>query len=258
MISSRLVKFEDYQDMETTDDIQGTPMSEEKIHETFIRMMKRNVVTTDVETIDKGDFVVIDLTGDKEFLNKKNLMLTVGLGMFNSDFENEIIGMKKDEIKTIYIHDNTVIVEVKSVKRRSLAKVTDELIASLGIDGINTVYDYREYLINNDLKYQMIRNVSKKAIDEKIIKEGFTIVYFYREECSPCEMMSDVLDELIFELPFINIIMINTTQEKKLSEECEISSVPTVHFYIDGKKVNDQVGFMDLENLREIIGELMY
>lgn len=102
-----------------------------------------------------------------------------------------------------------------------------------------------------------IINYNPETYDE-IIKEGFTIVDFYGEHCGPCEFLSEVLDDLIYELPFINIIKVNTTKEKELAKKYKIRGVPVIYFYKDGKKVKEQVGSMDLEHIKEIISELMY
>ncbi|QSB08726.1 thioredoxin family protein [Lysinibacillus fusiformis] len=93
---------------------------------------------------------------------------------------------------------------------------------------------------------------------EEIIKEGLTIVDFYGERCGPCEYLSDVLDELIFELPFLNIIKINTTKEIEIAKRHNIRGVPLIHFYKDGEMVKEHLGSIDLENLKKIVGELIY
>ncbi|UPK41106.1 thioredoxin family protein [Paenibacillus pabuli] len=93
---------------------------------------------------------------------------------------------------------------------------------------------------------------------EEIINEGFTIVDFYGEKCGPCEYLSDVLDELIFEMPFLDIIKVNTTVEHDMAEKHNIRGVPMVHFYKDGKLVQDQSGSMSLPQIKEIISKIMY
>lgn len=102
-----------------------------------------------------------------------------------------------------------------------------------------------------------ILNYDEKTYEETI-KEGFTIVDFYGEGCGPCEALSDVLDELNFEMPFIDIIKVSTDENKKMAKEHRIMAVPTIKFIKDGEEVKSEVGFMSLEKIKEIIADNIY
>ncbi|QOS77009.1 thioredoxin [Paenibacillus sp. JNUCC31] len=92
----------------------------------------------------------------------------------------------------------------------------------------------------------------------EMIKEGFTIVDFYGERCGPCDYLSNVLDELVYELPFLDIIKVNTTVEQELAEKNNIRGVPVIYFYKDGEVVKDHVGSIGLAQIKELISEIMY
>lgn len=93
---------------------------------------------------------------------------------------------------------------------------------------------------------------------EETIKEGFTIVDFYGEGCGPCKAFDEVLDELDFELPFVDVIKINTDKNKEISKKNRIMAVPTIHFIKDGEIVKTETGFMNLERVKEIVAEYIY
>lgn len=163
MFKSKLLKLADLSKMKITDDMSGTPMDDKEIKAIFDRLARRNVVTTDVEIIENGDLAILDLKGNEEKYNKKNFALTVGLGLFNTEFENQIIGMKKGESKSLSINGNDVLVEIKTIKRRSPGEITDDVIRSLNIDGVTTVSGYREYLIEKDLKEKRVQIIGQAA-----------------------------------------------------------------------------------------------
>ena len=87
------------------------------------------------------------------------------------------------------------------------------------------------------------------------IKEGFVIVDFFSATCVPCKAFSRILEELDAELPFINIVKVNTTDYPKLGKENRIFAVP---FYKDGEKKFENVGVMEVEEIKEKITEFMY
>lgn len=93
---------------------------------------------------------------------------------------------------------------------------------------------------------------------EEIIKEGFSIVDFYGEGCGPCEAFAEVLDDLNFELPFINIIKVKTDVERDFAKKNRIMAVPTIHFIKDGEIVKTQTGYMNIEQVKETVAEFIY
>ena len=90
------------------------------------------------------------------------------------------------------------------------------------------------------------------------IKEGFVIVDFFSTTCVPCKAFSRILEELDAELPFIHIVKVNTTDYPKLAKENRIFAVPTVQFYKDGEKKYENVGVMEVEEIKKKITEFMY
>lgn len=91
-----------------------------------------------------------------------------------------------------------------------------------------------------------------------LLAEGFTIVDFYSETCGPCKLFSRILEEITYELPFVNIVKVNTTYYPKLGIENEIDAVPTIFFVKDGEILERVVGLMEQEEVMEKIGQYYY
>jgi thioredoxin 1 len=92
----------------------------------------------------------------------------------------------------------------------------------------------------------------------ELIKEGFVIVDFYSTTCVPCKIFSKILENLESEIPFINIVKVNTTDYPQLGKLNQIQAVPTIMFYKDGKMVNRHLGVMKQFEVKEIISQYLY
>lgn len=102
-----------------------------------------------------------------------------------------------------------------------------------------------------------IKEANTNNYDE-MIKEGFVIVDLYGENCNPCKMFSKVIDELNYELDFVNVIKVNTTQNRDIAEKHNVSAVPTILFMKDGEVMERHLGFMSLEQVKGKIGQYLY
>ncbi len=93
---------------------------------------------------------------------------------------------------------------------------------------------------------------------EELIKEGFLILDFFSETCVPCKAFSEVLDEIEYELPFVNIVKVNTTKYPELAKKNKIFGVPTVFFMNNGEMLERHTGVMTEEEVKSKIGEFLY
>ncbi len=97
-----------------------------------------------------------------------------------------------------------------------------------------------------------MKYLEKDNLDE-LVKEGKHLVDFYAEWCGPCKMMSPVLENLEDK---IDIIKVDIDKFENLTLKYRIMSVPTLIFFVDGKKEEELIGFRTEEDLEEIINNL--
>ncbi len=93
---------------------------------------------------------------------------------------------------------------------------------------------------------------------KELISKGFSIVDFYSTTCVPCKMFARTLEDISLELPFINIVKVNTTEYPILGIENEIEAVPTIIITKDGKEVDREVGSMTENEVLEKISKFYY
>lgn len=91
-----------------------------------------------------------------------------------------------------------------------------------------------------------------------LLAEGFTIVDFYSETCGPCKLFSKILEEITYELPFVNIVKVNTTNFPRLGGENGIETVPTIFFVKDGEILERVIGLLEQDEVMEKISRHYY
>ena len=102
-----------------------------------------------------------------------------------------------------------------------------------------------------------IQNADKSNFKE-LISEDFVIADFYGTTCVPCKLFSKILEDIEAEIPFLNIVKLNTTENPEIAEEYGITAVPTIHFYKDGKLVESHMGVMQPQAVKDVIAQYMY
>ena len=89
-----------------------------------------------------------------------------------------------------------------------------------------------------------------------LIREDFVIADFYGATCVPCKLFSRILEDIAAEIPFLNIVKLNTTENPEIAEEYGITA--TIHFYKDGQLVDSHVGVMQPQAVKDVIAQYMY
>jgi thioredoxin 1 len=89
---------------------------------------------------------------------------------------------------------------------------------------------------------------------EAEIKSGVTLVDFHANWCGPCRMLAPVLEDVAKEIEGKAVIgKVDIDTEQKTAAQFQISSVPTMVLFKDGKEVNRLVGLRDAKAIKEFI-----
>ncbi|RIV16155.1 thioredoxin family protein [Mycoplasmopsis gallopavonis] len=95
----------------------------------------------------------------------------------------------------------------------------------------------------------MLKDVTKKELLENLGK-GLQLVVFYADWCGPCRMFKGSLEELS-EKDGVSIFRVNIDNERELAIEHNVSSIPYMVVYFDGKPVKTSLGYKPYEALKE-------
>lgn len=83
--------------------------------------------------------------------------------------------------------------------------------------------------------------------------EGLALIDFWATWCGPCQMQAPIIEELSNELDNVTIGKVNVDEQQELAAEYEISSIPTIMLFKNGKPIDTLVGYQAKENLVKLI-----
>ena len=80
------------------------------------------------------------------------------------------------------------------------------------------------------------------------------LVDFWASWCGPCKMLSPLVDQISEETDAVKVCKVNVDEEEELAVKFEVSSIPTLLLFKDGKVEKQSVGFIPKEKILEFIG----
>ncbi|MBF8263743.1 MAG: trxA [Parachlamydiales bacterium] len=101
------------------------------------------------------------------------------------------------------------------------------------------------------------KGLIKHLTDDSFKKEvatGVTLVDFHADWCGPCRMLAPVLEQLSLEmLGKASIAKVDIDSEQKTAAEFQITSVPTLILFKNGKEVNRLIGLRNAEAVKNFL-----
>jgi thioredoxin 1 len=85
---------------------------------------------------------------------------------------------------------------------------------------------------------------------EMEVAEGTVLVDFYGPGCAPCRALGMLLDQIDKDEDGIKILKVDISKHAEIGSKFDIAAVPTVHMYVDGKRVD---GFCGLRPKSQIM-----
>ena len=86
------------------------------------------------------------------------------------------------------------------------------------------------------------------------IKKQVTLVDFYADWCGPCRMLTPVLQKVAKEVRGkARVAKLDIDHAQKIASTFQVTSVPTMILFKDGKEVGRLVGLRDQESIKGFI-----
>lgn len=98
-----------------------------------------------------------------------------------------------------------------------------------------------------------IIHVTKENFKDVVNQDKTVLLDFWANWCGPCRMLAPVLEQLAEEDENIVIGKIDVDVEEELAAQFQISSIPSLFVFKNGKVENKTLGFQSLEALRELV-----
>ena len=79
------------------------------------------------------------------------------------------------------------------------------------------------------------------------------LVDFWATWCGPCRMLAPVLEEVAAARPDVPVVKVDVDENPQLAMAFQVSSIPTVISFRDGKGLKKSVGVTSKEALLELL-----
>jgi len=91
--------------------------------------------------------------------------------------------------------------------------------------------------------------------DSEVLKaKGLVIIDFWAPWCGPCRVISPAVEELSKEYSGkVKVAKLNTDENSEIASRYKIMGIPTIMFFKDGVKLDQIVGVVPKQHLKEKI-----
>lgn len=94
-----------------------------------------------------------------------------------------------------------------------------------------------------------MRVINEKEFKE-LVSDGLVLVDFFAEWCGPCRMLAPILEDFASEESEIEVYKVNVDNDPDLAREFQVSSIPTMILFKDGKQIDKKIGFAPKDALK--------
>lgn len=97
--------------------------------------------------------------------------------------------------------------------------------------------------------------VNKDNFASEVLSSDKPVVAdFYADWCGPCKALRPILEELSGEREDVKFVSVNIDDEDELADEYDVSSIPCVVVFKNGKEAARSIGIKPKDAIEEMVG----
>lgn len=105
-------------------------------------------------------------------------------------------------------------------------------------------------------KTELIKHLTDENFESEIA-QGVTLVDFHADWCGPCRMLAPELETVAQDLQEgVSIAKLDIDANSKTAGQYQVTSVPTMIVFKDGKEVNKIIGLRDAAAIKEFLSQV--
>ena len=95
-----------------------------------------------------------------------------------------------------------------------------------------------------------VHSIQTNQFQNEVLKSDRPVlVDFWAPWCGPCRMVAPVLEEIAREHPEIHVRKVNVDEEPSLAQQFQITAIPALILFKDGKAVKSAIGVQPKETI---------
>ncbi|MDN4085393.1 hypothetical protein [Paenibacillus polymyxa] len=173
-LKSSIILEPDFRQMDIDPEWLQFSFDKQAVEEELQRIQKKHRQLVEVQDVQSGDSVTLNLTSAEKKYNRKNLAISIGLGLFSKELEEQLIGRRSQDIGDLNVQGHQVNVQIVQIFRNILPPLTDDMIAGEQIDGISTLEEFESYVegqIRNSAMEPNLYDITN-SVYEQIAEKG--------------------------------------------------------------------------------------
>lgn len=105
----------------------------------------------------------------------------------------------------------------------------------------------------------MAKNITDDMFKKEVLDSDIPVlVDFWAPWCGPCRMIAPVIEEISSEYEGkIKVLKLNTDENPQTASEYQITAIPTLLFFKNGKVVKEIVGVVPKEEIKKVIEDIL-
>jgi thioredoxin 1 len=101
---------------------------------------------------------------------------------------------------------------------------------------------YRSFTSSNIQRKMVAEIKTLEQVKTELKYEGLVVLDFFATWCRPCKMIAPILEKLATEYSNAHFFKIDVDESPDVSQEYEVSAMPTVLYFKNGVKIGSVVG----------------